>query len=657
MKRARSFSSVVVAIVAVVGASLVPSAASAASAGGPYLYVANSGSSSVSVVDPVSLTVTATVPVPGGANAVATSSDGHRVYVSGVSMSILDTATNTVVGTIPLPSPGNALALSSNGSRLYVGLQGGSIEVIDTTTALVTATISVGGDVASMSLTPSQARLLAASPGAHGTSVIDTATNAVVATIPGCCGGSRAIPESVAVSPDGTRAYVASSTTSPGSFPGAVQVIDTATNTVLGTLAISTSFPDAVALSPDGTRAYVGDPANLYVVDLTTGTSGTLLKNVPVNGGVAAIAVSASGNRVFVSSGFGAQTVAVIDPTSSSPPSYVPVGSGARSIALGPSLAPVEPAPAGNLLDASTSTIEGSLGHWVPWFSSSVSRSTAQSHGGTHSMRVDVTAPYGWGVQLDNWPGFATAPGPMWMSFWGRLGTGHMGATMSVDWRDASGAVFRTDTVSLPSLTTTWQQASAGVVAPLGTAWATVEITNPSGVAGDSLYLDDIVVAPLSSIVDIDTSTIESSTGHWVPWFSSSISRSPVAHGSNFGLAVDITAQYGWGVTVDNWPGFVTAPGPKTIGFSALSGAATNLGATLSVDWRDAAGTVLRTDTVAIATLSPYAWQTASADVTAPAATARATVALTGTSGAPGDRIYVDDIVVADRASASSPSV
>jgi len=300
------------------------------------------------------------------------------------------------------------------------------------------------------------------------------------------------------------------------------------------------------------------------------------------------------------------------------------------------------------LLDADTSTIEGSLGHWVPWFSSSVSRSSAQSHTGTNSMKVDVTAPYGWGVQLNNWPGFPASPGPMWISFWGRQGAGSLGATMSVDWRNASGAIFRTDTVSIPAMTTTWQQASAGVVAPPGTAWATVEITG-SGVASDTLYLDDIVVAPMSAVTDTDTSTFEVSTGHWVPWFSSTISGSSVAHGGNFGLAIDITAPYGWGVTLDNWPGFATRPGPKTIAFAGLAHAGTNVGATMAVDWRDAGGAVLRTDSVTIPALSPYAWKLATADVIAPPGTARATMELSGSSGGPGDRVYVDDVVVADR--------
>ena len=74
-------------------------------------------------------------------------------------------------------------------------------------------------------------------------SVIDTATNTVVATV-----AVGANPRSVAVNPAGTRAYV----TNPAS--NIVSVIATATNTVVATVAVG-SAPYDVAINPAGTRA------------------------------------------------------------------------------------------------------------------------------------------------------------------------------------------------------------------------------------------------------------------------------------------------------------------------------------------------------------------------------------------------------------------
>ena len=63
--------------------------------------------------------------------------------------------------------------------------------------------------------------------GSNSVSVINTATNAVVATV-----GVGTNPSGVAVTPDGTRAYVANT----GS--NSVSVINTATNAVVATVAV-----------------------------------------------------------------------------------------------------------------------------------------------------------------------------------------------------------------------------------------------------------------------------------------------------------------------------------------------------------------------------------------------------------------------------------
>src|SRR5208283_1014230 len=79
-------------------------------------------------------------------------------------------------------------------------------------------------------------------------SVIDAATNTVVATVQ-----VGAVPIGVAITPTGTRAYVAY-----GGFSGAVSVIDTTASPpeVVATVPVGVG-PFGVAISPDGTRAYV----------------------------------------------------------------------------------------------------------------------------------------------------------------------------------------------------------------------------------------------------------------------------------------------------------------------------------------------------------------------------------------------------------------
>jgi YVTN family beta-propeller protein len=68
-------------------------------------YVANSSSSTVSVIATSTNTVVATIPVGANPLMVAITPDGTRAYVTNVSsgtVSVIDTATNTVVATIPV---------------------------------------------------------------------------------------------------------------------------------------------------------------------------------------------------------------------------------------------------------------------------------------------------------------------------------------------------------------------------------------------------------------------------------------------------------------------------------------------------------------------------------------------------------------------------
>src|SRR6266699_2959199 len=116
-----------------------------------HAYVANTTNSTVSVIDKVSNSVIATVPVGDTPTDVKAYPPNHRVYVAnnaGQSISVIDTNTNTVVTTIPLGTGSPfGLALSNDGSRLYAtGGGDDNVYVIDTATNTVIATLT-GFDV------------------------------------------------------------------------------------------------------------------------------------------------------------------------------------------------------------------------------------------------------------------------------------------------------------------------------------------------------------------------------------------------------------------------------------------------------------------------------------------------------------------------------
>ena len=271
------------------------------------IYVANSGSNTVSVVDRASGAVH-TIPVVGTPRAVVISPDGSRAYVSGYQgVSVIDTGTDTVLTRV-VTNGGYSygIAISGDGRRLYVGNAGNNtVSVIDTTPTLPTviATVKVGsaprtlavsadgtgvyvanwnaGTVSVISTASNtnvgtikvganpfgvaagaDGMVYVANYGSNNVSVIDPATSAVAATI---AVGAR--PQSVAVSADGAVLYVAEGRDT-------VKLIATATRAVITTLAIDKA-PETdwhqLALSPDGHQLVVTDMADKVVRVLTLG--------------------------------------------------------------------------------------------------------------------------------------------------------------------------------------------------------------------------------------------------------------------------------------------------------------------------------------------------------------------------------------------------
>ena len=273
----------------------------AISADGKRLYVANTGSNSVSVIDTITnkridanpSIFAVDIAVGSLPSALAISADGKRLYVANTgsnSVSVIDTITNKRIDANPsifavdiaVGSSPSALAISGN--RLYVANTGSnSVSVIDTTTnkridanpSIFCVDIGVGSSPSALAV--SGTRLYVANTGNGTVSVIDTTNYKLVDTNPNIAGTQSffvgSSPSSVAVSPDGRLAYVALSS-------DMVAVIDTSSNVVsLAQIdAAAESGAHALALSPDGARVYVTDGADrvLRSMSLVDGTSVTI---------------------------------------------------------------------------------------------------------------------------------------------------------------------------------------------------------------------------------------------------------------------------------------------------------------------------------------------------------------------------------------------
>jgi YVTN family beta-propeller protein len=276
--------------------------------GGPLMYVSNLAENST--ITGYSLNTgagLATLPTAGVAEALAFSPDGGTVYAaeSGDYVGVIDVATNTLTANIPVGFWPTSLAVSPDGSTVYVtDAQSNTISVIDASTHAVTATIPAGASPQSVVISPDGGTLYVADSGdvsddeAGTITVISTATDGITGTI---SMGDYAGAAAVALSPDGTTAYVANAESN------AVSVIDLTTDAVIATIPVGL-YPDSLTVTTDGRSVYVANSSGESISAIDTATD-TVTATIPIAGGPSQVANYPGGGSVFVTTGDGVSVI------------------------------------------------------------------------------------------------------------------------------------------------------------------------------------------------------------------------------------------------------------------------------------------------------------------------------------------------------------
>ena len=132
-----------------VGTSPVGVAVSTTGPDAGDVFVVQSVSGTVPVINPTNNTEIQSISIGGLLHAVAVSPNGSQVFVTNEfngSVSVINTATNTVTGSrIPVGSDPSGVAVNSTGSEVFVTNEfNGTVSVINTATDTVAATITVG---------------------------------------------------------------------------------------------------------------------------------------------------------------------------------------------------------------------------------------------------------------------------------------------------------------------------------------------------------------------------------------------------------------------------------------------------------------------------------------------------------------------------------
>jgi YVTN family beta-propeller protein len=180
-------------------------------------------------------------------NGVAVAPDGSRIYVANTGTDeiwVLDAESLEALPPIPLGKGAGpvALAMDPDGDRLYsADINSDEVSVIDPAAGTVFATVAVGSDPTDIAIGP-EGRLFVPNQWSNDVSVVDPKAAAVVATIP-------VAEQPTAAAVRGDRVYVADGLLEP-----LVTVIDSSSNQVIQKIEVEI-----------GTRGITTSPTAIYV--------------------------------------------------------------------------------------------------------------------------------------------------------------------------------------------------------------------------------------------------------------------------------------------------------------------------------------------------------------------------------------------------------
>lgn len=314
---------------------------------GQYVYVANVGSNSVSVINTATNIVVKTIVGFDKPNSVTINPAGTKAYVTNSrfgganSVTVIDinsahkTTYNTIIATIVGFDAPYAMTITSDGLFGYVANYGNSANLLQagltinrvdlTTNVIIGAAIIVGIYPKALAITSDGSYLYVVNysvpiAGGGSVSVVDinpahtTTFNTVVKTISGFFG-----PSGIAMTPDGLYAYVVNYGNNPTIKLGnTVSVIDinSASNTynsIVDTIVVGTQ-PAGITINAAGNYAFVtlynqGNAGSLITIQLSDNT--ILTPSFTLGAGSVGVVVAPNGLSLYETN-YNAKTVSVL---------------------------------------------------------------------------------------------------------------------------------------------------------------------------------------------------------------------------------------------------------------------------------------------------------------------------------------------------------
>lgn len=308
---------------------------------GGRVYVTNERSGELTVLDPLTRTVRATIPLGRRARGLALSPDGRHLYValSGApvdgqdaghlhtavlarqadGVGVIDAVKLRLVGTLSGVSAPEQLVVSRDGRKLYVASEDtGTAVVLDAATGKTLAVFTVGREPEGVGISHDGRWVYVSSEVDDEVTVIDTQVDTVVATVPTC-----ARPRAIVFARSSPRAYVSCEDAAK------VALFDVQRHREIRRLPVPGlgARPMGVALSPDEQTLYVATGRGGTLVAMATKERHHVRASVAVGQRPWGISVSADGRRIYTANG-PSNDVSIVDAASMKVLERVAVGGG-----------------------------------------------------------------------------------------------------------------------------------------------------------------------------------------------------------------------------------------------------------------------------------------------------------------------------------------
>ena len=297
-----------------------------------YVYVGNTGDNTVSVIDIITNTVTTTISAGNASNDSNFIESLNKLYIvngGSTDLTVIDTVTNTVLGTVLLTDTPYSTTYDAIHGYLYVSLNNSNlVEVIDVTTDTSISTIIVGVQPKNIVYSPISQFVYVINEVDTTVSKIDTNSNSVSSTI--IVGNS---PSSITETP--SYVYVTNTT------DNTITAIDINTD---ATTTISSNQPRNLTYNPSNGRVYVNkQDVNIDIIDTTTnsvvqsinvGFNSSFGKYVPNNDNVYVNSIDTPNNSFMFELGCSqiTTTTTTYDPVTTTTTTYNPVTTTTTSI-------------------------------------------------------------------------------------------------------------------------------------------------------------------------------------------------------------------------------------------------------------------------------------------------------------------------------------